>query len=277
MEKFNSIYPFTTENIAGYMEELSLTNKKVMTVTGSTDHILNAIVRGATDITTFDINPKAEYYLHLKTSAIARLTYEEFCEILLYDTNNSFHPSTITKLQMPLASQKFWKKELQENKDNGLSLKKSSLFTRTYFSPEKTKKNNLYLEKDSYQYLQEKLSSVKITFINRNIKDLVLSQDYDYLFLSNIADYLSYMYDKEELLTYKKLLTKLNEKITTIYFAYLYDIDNNHPRSSIDQLDKVSNLFPNMEIKTFPSCLEPKDKKKKDGVLILTKGEKKHV
>lgn len=29
MEKFNSIYPFTTENIAGYMKDLDLTNKRI--------------------------------------------------------------------------------------------------------------------------------------------------------------------------------------------------------------------------------------------------------
>ena len=51
MERFSSIYPFTTENIAGYMSELDLKGKKVITVTGSTDHIINAIVCGTTDIT----------------------------------------------------------------------------------------------------------------------------------------------------------------------------------------------------------------------------------
>lgn len=277
MEKFNAIYPFTTENIAGYMEDLSLIDKRIMTVTGSADHILNAIVQGATDITTFDINSKAEHYLHLKTSAIENLSYEEFCETLLYDTNNSFHPSTITKLKMPYSSKLFWEQELKKNHNKGLVLKKSPLFSRKYFNPEKIKTKNLYLEAKNYDILQEKLASVKITFTNTNVIDLVLSQEYDYLFLSNIADYLSQLYPKKELESYKELLTGLNEKITTIYFAYLYDIGNNHPRSSIDQLDKVSNLFPNMEIKTFPSCLEPEDKTKKDGVLILTKGEKKHV
>ena len=57
MGRFNSIYPFTSENIAGYMKYLSLTGKKVITVTGSTDHILNVILQGAAEITTFDINP----------------------------------------------------------------------------------------------------------------------------------------------------------------------------------------------------------------------------
>lgn len=48
MGRFNSIYPFTSENIAGYMKDLNLTGKKVITVTGSTDHILNVILQGAT-------------------------------------------------------------------------------------------------------------------------------------------------------------------------------------------------------------------------------------
>ena len=56
MEKFNSIYLFTTENIKGYMDELDLTNKKIITVTASSDHIINAILKGATKILTFDIN-----------------------------------------------------------------------------------------------------------------------------------------------------------------------------------------------------------------------------
>lgn len=34
MERFKGIYPFTTENIAEYMEKLNLSDKKIITVTG---------------------------------------------------------------------------------------------------------------------------------------------------------------------------------------------------------------------------------------------------
>ena len=78
MERFSSIYSFTTENIAGYMNELDLTDKKVITVTGSSDHIINVILKGCTDITTFDINPLTKYYMDLKLSAIKELSYKEF-------------------------------------------------------------------------------------------------------------------------------------------------------------------------------------------------------
>ena len=50
MERFSSIYLFTTENIAGYMNELDLTDKKIITVTGSSDHIINAILKGCNNI-----------------------------------------------------------------------------------------------------------------------------------------------------------------------------------------------------------------------------------
>ena len=77
MERFNSIYPFTSENIAGYMKDLDLTDKKVITVTGSTDHILNAVLQGATEITTFDINPLTKPYMDLKISALKNTRFSE--------------------------------------------------------------------------------------------------------------------------------------------------------------------------------------------------------
>lgn len=276
MERFDPIYPFTTENIAGYMKELSLKDKKVITVTGSSDHVLNAILQGATDITTFDINKKAELYLYLKLAAIKQLPYSTFCNTLLYDTKDSFHPEIINRLVMPKEIRRFWLQELQKNENNGLALKKSSLFQQKYFNPTSKKQCNLYLEKNAYTILQERISAVKITFINKNLKDLILSQNYDYLFLSNIADYLSQLFKKEELPSYQKLITTLNQKVETIYFAYLYDIGNQNPRSSIDRLADVSKLFPTMEIKKFPTCLEQHSKNTQDGVLILKKGEKKY-
>ena len=87
MGRFNSIYPFTSENIAGYMKDLDLTSKKVITVTGSTDHILNTILQGATEITTFDINPLTKPYMDLKISALKNLSYEDFIKLLSNKSN----------------------------------------------------------------------------------------------------------------------------------------------------------------------------------------------
>ena len=108
MERFNSIYPFTSENIAGYMKNLNLTNKKVLTVTGSTDHILNAVLQGATDITSFDINPLTKPYMDLKISAVKNLSYEEFIQFLLFESKMNLDYNLISSLDMFNESKNFW-------------------------------------------------------------------------------------------------------------------------------------------------------------------------
>ena len=42
---YNSSYLFTTENISGYMPDLS--GKRILTVCSSGDHYLNALLNGA--------------------------------------------------------------------------------------------------------------------------------------------------------------------------------------------------------------------------------------
>ena len=54
---YNLIYPFTTENLNGYMNKLDFKNKKVLTVGSSADQILNVFLLGCKDITLLDINP----------------------------------------------------------------------------------------------------------------------------------------------------------------------------------------------------------------------------
>ena len=108
MERFNSIYPFTSENIAGYMSTLDLTDKKIITVTGSTDHILNAVLQGATKITTFDINPLTKPYMDLKISAIKNLSYEKFLKFLLFESDMYLDYNIISSLDMSHESKMFW-------------------------------------------------------------------------------------------------------------------------------------------------------------------------
>ena len=98
MGRFDVIYPFTSENIAGYMEDLDLTDKKIITVTASSDHILNAIAQGATDITTFDINPETRYYMELKLEGVQQLEYEDFLKLFLFDNPMSLNKEIIMSL-----------------------------------------------------------------------------------------------------------------------------------------------------------------------------------
>ena len=275
MGRFDVIYPFTSENIAGYMEDLDLTNKKIITVTASSDHILNAIAQGALDITTFDINPETRFYMELKLAGVKRLEYEDFLKIFLLDNSMSLNKEIIMSLITSRDCQYYWEEKYRENKNNGLLLKKSSVFYRKYFNTKSKLKQNIYLNKSKYQQVQKRLEEVKINFINTDLKNLHLKGEYDDMFLSNISDYISLMYQEHPLEQFAKKIYELSENVKTIYFAYLYDIGNSN-RSEIDDIEKVKQFFPTLQEKRFPSALE-KTEGKKDEVLILKKGAKRNV
>ena len=274
MGRFNSIYPFTSENIAGYMKDLDLTSKKVITVTGSTDHILNAILQGATEITTFDINPLTKPYMDLKISALQNLSYEDFIKLLLFESNMNLDYSIISSLDMSDESKMFWLEQLSKYNNSGIELRNSSLFNTKYFNPNSKLWQNLYLEKNKYNLLKQQLKDTNITFINTSIKDLKVDEHFDYMFLSNISDYLSLMYDIDTLKQYRDLLIEFQKKIDIIYFAYLYDIGNSKPRTEIDDLNKVKEIFSNFQQVNFTSALEGSVQEKQDGVVILKRGGK---
>ena len=274
MERFNSIYPFTSENIAGYMEGLDLTDKKVITVTGSTDHILNVVLQGATEITTFDINSLTKPYMDLKISAIKNLSYEDFMKLLLFESNMNLDYNIILSLDMSNESKMFWLEQLSKFNNNGNRLRNSSLFNTKYFNPNSKLWQNLYLEQSKYNLLKQQLKDVNITFINTSLKDLRIDEYFDYMFLSNISDYLKLMYNSDVLKKYRDLLNEFQKRVDTIYFAYLYDIENSNPRTEIDDLRKVREIFLNFRQVEFQSALEGSSQDKKDGVLILKRGGK---
>lgn len=269
MGRFDSIYPFTTENIAGYMKNLNLENKKIITVCASGDHVINAIAKGCHDITAFDINPLTKYYLDLKLSAIKSLSYETFLDVFLYDSDKNFNQKIITNLDLLGESKDFWLTQLEKFNGNGFNLKKSLLFNTKYFNPESKLKQNLYLDEKNYNFVKKKIEDISIQFIHSDMKDLKLQGNYDYMFLSNIADYLNLMYDSNPLDSYKEKIMEFHKKVPIIYFAYLYDIGNKNPRSDIDHLEKVKNVFQNVEIQSFETALEKPKKLIKDGVYIL--------
>ena len=84
-------------------------------------------------------------------------------------------------------------------------LRNSSLFNTKYFNPNSKLWQNLYLEKNKYNLLKQQLKDTNITFINTSIKDLKVDEHFDYMFLSNISDYLSLMYDIDTLKQYRDL------------------------------------------------------------------------
>ena len=84
----SQIYSFTTENIAGYFEYLDFTNKNVLTVAASGDHIINAFYKGAKEVYGFDINYLALIFTELKLVALQNLNYREFLGFFMINDKN---------------------------------------------------------------------------------------------------------------------------------------------------------------------------------------------
>ena len=92
IKNFNSlsqIYSFTTENIAGYFEQLQFTNKDVLTVAASGDHIINALYKGAKTVIGFDINYLALIFTELKLVALENLDYKEFMDFFMINDEDN--------------------------------------------------------------------------------------------------------------------------------------------------------------------------------------------
>lgn len=83
-DNYNLIYPFTTENIAGYIDCFDLEDKTLLTVGSSGDQVINAALKGAREITLLDINPCAKYYYYLKEAGILEFSLAEFNKFFRY-------------------------------------------------------------------------------------------------------------------------------------------------------------------------------------------------
>lgn len=153
---FNSVYPFTTEDISGYMGKLDIQDKKVFTVGSSSDQVLNSILLGAKEVTLFDISENTKDFFERKK------------EIILTSSKNEVYDKVVNMSGV----------EFQDD----------------LFSKNDVAKMNLYLNDDeSFERLKERLQQVKVDIITGdifNIENSKLREKYDLMFLSNVLQYL---------------------------------------------------------------------------------------
>ena len=106
---YSPAYLTTTENINGYYDMMDFEGKSVLTVVGASDHIFNAIVRGAKKVDGFDISIYAIMFYYLKEAALKSLEYMEFVEFL-YSIKTGFNKKTYQKIMpyMNSVALPFW-------------------------------------------------------------------------------------------------------------------------------------------------------------------------
>lgn len=283
--KFSKLYPFTTENISGYIDLFDLKNKSLLTVGSSADQVINAYLKGCNDITLLDINRFCKYYYFLKISGIISLSKSEFLEFFRYSSypkefeNNSkvFDRKIFNKLKDTLRiidyeSYLFWD-ELFHTMD-GTYVRKRLFSTdedRTYM----IEKMNPYLKDSlSYDEVKDKLKRKTPRFLCKDVTLTSFDESYDNIWLSNIGAYLS-MRDFNFLVD--RCYSALN-KYGKLLACYLYSTDKdteyNKEWAPVYNLKNVFSILKrfNPQLITFQGVNGIKfDNKTTDAMVLIKK------
>ncbi len=186
---YDHLFRFTNEALSLYYQDLKIKGSKVLTVTGSGDHLLQAVLNGAKEITAFDQNRFTYYYTLLKIAAIQGLDYLPFK--LYFD---AFSPLEFShrifdtfKDYLPNDAYQFWEAMYKAG------FEKQNIYL---IGPGINANigENTYLEEEHFRTLKTRIHNVSYRFIDSRLEKLssfLSSQDkYDTVLLSNIFDWL---------------------------------------------------------------------------------------
>lgn len=228
---FSQIYPFTTENINGYIKEFNLQDKSLLTVGSSGDQLINAILYGCKDITHFDINPYSKYYINLKLASILSLNKDDFSEFTSYFFPPNLDIAVYRKFRKDLYKKirgnlKALDKEVFQTWESLFENYRPEIIKNALFSADGTivkcdiSRIIPYLSSHSaYEQTKANIKKADLSFLIGNITEAKFNRKFDNIWLSNIPQYLPRK-DIDE--TMKNLIKYLN-KDGKMLMAYIYN------------------------------------------------------
>lgn len=241
---FERIYPFTTENISGYIDFFDLKESSLLTVGSSCDQAINAFLSGCMDVSILDTNDFLKYYYFLKLACINCFTREEFFNYLKYcdhpkvfKTNyNSFNVDMFNRIKgelriLDFKSYMFWDKLYSNYDSHEIRI---NLFQSDEPRTDELEYYNLYLSNDeNYMRVRRILENNIPTFINDNVLSPHTTKTFDNIWLSNITSWLNSYEDIK--LSIKNMYNLLNDN-GLLQGAYLYRFNLNQGYHSDWQL-----------------------------------------
>lgn len=287
---FSRLYPFTTENISGYIDKFDLYNKSLLTVGSSGDQVINFSFLKPSSQTVIDICPYTKFYFYLKKAAIMVFDYEEYLSFFCYKDYPKFCKDNILVFE----KDKYGKlKSLLRLLDFESFLFWDELFSS--FSPVTVRKNlfeddedkyrvlcgmNLYLKnKEYYNRIKNVIRDVNPIFIIGNIFNCQIDCLYNNIFLSNIGKY--HKVDEFKLLV-EKMSNNLDDS-GRMLVCYLYNttIDTKYDKDWADiyNLEKTFSVLGDYITSMESFCgvrgiLFEDEEYCKDSVLIYQKKKK---
>lgn len=184
----NRVYLFSNENVSGYLSELDLNRKSVLSVAAGGDHAFECLLRGASFVDVYDINYAQKVVVELKTHMIKSLPYEDFMDFF-FSTSGFFNREIIEPI---------WHKFSPE----------LNIFMSWYYALGDAAARRMFVygrstcvieDFDQISYLScrenyDKLAKIlpnKINFVHSEVHQLTKKTDkqYDVVLMSNIFDY----------------------------------------------------------------------------------------
>ena len=197
MIDYSRIYQNTTENVKEYMKYFEKNGDSTLVPVASGDQLIEAILCGYNDISCFDINRLAKYYVKLKLVAISVFSEKDYIKFMYEDMFNSSMFNYL-KRYLDNDTREFWDTLFSMfGREKIISL----LFRRLIatnnshsgidFSRYCANNYTSLFDDDNYKVLQDKLDDVSIDFIDSDITDLPsrLDKKYDFINLTNIYQY----------------------------------------------------------------------------------------
>lgn len=272
-EQFDSVYPMTTENLAGYFKHIDVFSS-VLCVGGSGDHALNCALHGAKYITMFDCNPMVYFLFYLKKVALWNLPYQTYIKFFTVDSlNNQVSSSqffseviynTIRCYIDDSDVRLFWDTFYTYCKDKKLMPYNTGLFRPIKYTREKLVVVNDYLHsEDTYKQLSRVLNSVKFRFIDKPLVELFANMptesQFNLVLFSNISDYLTgALGEIDEFKALDKYNRLINEQVLPhmayggrVYFAYIYQAKSSPKWTAIDYIEYLPSHFDNYKVQVI--------------------------
>lgn len=282
---FYSAHLFTTENISGFSKKVSFKNKSILTVCSSGDQAFNMILNGASNLSLVDANIFTKYYFYLKEAAIRALDYKGFLSFFIKKNifdNNVFSFDTYLNIRNYISDgeiRRFW--DYLFCHYNGQVIYNSNLFVIGDNSQKTVIERNDYLKnEEAYNVLKKNLLNKSFKFYNINLfdEDIPKEERYDFVYLSNIFDYLNI---KDELLYIKKIrdvILKIKNILSdngeiAVSYLYFYFDDYLNNENGLNSLRIRNELFNELYYVTFPGVSAPfsRQLRNKDALMMYRK------
>jgi S-adenosylmethionine:diacylglycerol 3-amino-3-carboxypropyl transferase len=202
------MYIYATEMVSEYYGRLGLKNKRVLSVIGSGDQIINAYFFGAKEVVGFDINKYAPFILELKVSAILNLTLIEFFKFFGRDmSSGTLDVNLYKKIKKDLSSgaRGFFNRIYKDCDYKGKKLINSDYFRQRSMMKASAVDINIYLKsKKDYLKCREIIRNRHLQSLELDINDILKSRKltgkFDIINLSNVLNYLTGNTEKDKIL-----------------------------------------------------------------------------